>query len=279
MIVLPGADIPPELPAVRLGREGSVLVVTLNRPERLNALNTVLLQSIKSVTEIAADPDVRAVVITGAGRGFCAGADLRDTAGSAAQHGVDPMRDIYNPAVEALAALKKPVIAAVNGPAAGAGVGLACVADLRIASSNARFVPAFAKVGAVPDFGTTFFLPRIVGYSRALEWLMSTRELDAGTALSWRLVSAVVGPDSLIEYALQAAQELAELPATAVALTKALVRQSFHSSLSDQLEAEAVAQDAALSSPERRAARERTAAALQSGDPRETEPTVGSGER
>jgi 2-(1,2-epoxy-1,2-dihydrophenyl)acetyl-CoA isomerase len=277
--VPPRAQPTTQLPAVRLRRDGSVLVVTLDRPDRLNALNLVLLQSLRSVAEIAADPDIRAVVLTGAGRGFCAGADLREPAHEGAQGRTDLLRDRYNPTVEALAGLQKPVIAAVNGPAAGAGLALACVADVRIASSSARFVPAFAKVGVVPDFGATFFLPRILGFSRSLEWLMSCNELDAGTALIWRLVSAVVAPESLMRYALQSARELADLPSTAVGLTKTLVQRSLDRSLSEQLEAEAAAQEAALSSPERRAARKHMVAALRGGDARHEDMSAGSDER
>jgi 2-(1,2-epoxy-1,2-dihydrophenyl)acetyl-CoA isomerase len=268
-----------QLPAVQLQREGGVLVVTLDRPDRLNALNLTLVQSLRAVAEVAADPQIRAVVLTGAGRGFCSGADLRENAGAGAHRGVDVLRDRYNPTVEALAGLQKPLIAAVNGVAAGAGLALASIADVRIASSNARFVPAFAKVGVVPDFGATFFLPRILGYSRAVEWLMSCAEVDSGTALSWRLVSAVVAPDLLLTCAVQRARELADLPAAAVGLTKSLVQRSVESSLSAQLEAEAVAQAAALSSPERETARERVVAALGDGEPRREETSFRSDKR
>jgi 2-(1,2-epoxy-1,2-dihydrophenyl)acetyl-CoA isomerase len=255
-----------ELPALRLQWDGSVLVVTLDRPERLNALNAVLLDSLRSVAELAAGADVRAVVLTGAGRGFCAGADLRETTGDGPHRGVAMIRERYNPTVEALVGLRKPVIAAVNGPAAGAGLALACLADVRIASAKARFVPAFAQFGVVPDFGASYFIPRILGSSRAAEWLMSCEELDAGTALGWRLVSDVVAPESLIDRAVRRAHEIAEFPATAIGRTKTLVQRSLESSLHDQLEAEAVAQEAALESPERLAARDRVVAALRGGE-------------
>jgi 2-(1,2-epoxy-1,2-dihydrophenyl)acetyl-CoA isomerase len=253
------------LPAVQLHRDGTVLIVVLDRPERLNALNTVLLTSLRAVAEIASEADVGAVVLTGAGRGFCAGADLRENA-DGASGGVDIMREHYNPTVEALAGLRKPVIAAVNGPAAGAGLSLACLADIRLASATARFVPAFGAVGVVPDLGATYFIPRIVGYARAAEWLMTGKEVDAGVALGWRLVSAVVAPDQLLDFAVARAHEVAQLPATAIGLTKALLQESAERSLTEQLEAEAVAQAQALKSPERQAARERMVARLRSVD-------------
>jgi 2-(1,2-epoxy-1,2-dihydrophenyl)acetyl-CoA isomerase len=240
--------------AVTTHRDGAVLAVTLNRPEQLNAMNGHLLKGLSDAWQEAREPEVKAVVLTGAGRGFCAGADLR------AQHegaspGTSGLRHRFHPPVLAMAALDKPVLAAVNGPAAGAGLSLACAADIRIASDRARFVPAFARIGLVPDAGGTYFIPRILGHARALEWMASGRSLDAGDALDWGLVSEIVDHDELVTRAMERATALADAPGPAIGLTKRLFALSAHSTLPQQLEHEAWAQDLALASPERAAAR------------------------
>ena len=159
---------------VETSRDGAVLTVTLNRPDVLNALNAATHKALAAALKDARADDVRAVVITGAGRGFCVGQDLTEFRESAGDIG-SRLRSTYHPNIKAIRALEKPVIAAVNAAAAGAGLSLACACDLRIASDQATFVPAFVNIGLVPDSGGTFFVARLVGQARAFEWLCSGR--------------------------------------------------------------------------------------------------------
>jgi 2-(1,2-epoxy-1,2-dihydrophenyl)acetyl-CoA isomerase len=243
-------------------RQGAVLLVTLNRPEQLNALNPELLGALAETWHDAGDPEIRAVVVTGAGRGFCAGADLHGFAGS--RHpGSGGMRHTFHPHILGLANLAKPVIAAVNGTAAGAGLSVALAADVRMCSETARFVPAFAKIGLGPDCGASYFLPRIVGYPRAFEWLASARPLSAAEALAWGLVNRVVASESLLVEALELATQMADMPGLAVAVTKRLLAHP-SASLAEQLEREAAAQVEAAAAPGRGAARAAVVAAISS---------------
>src|SRR6266571_8440061 len=162
---------------VEVTREGAVQTITLNRPDVLNAFNRALHAGLQDALKAARDDEVRVVVITGAGRGFCAGQDLSEFQQMPSIR--DSLRETYHPNVLAIRALEKPVIAAVNGAAAGAGMSLACACDLRIASDAAVFIPAFVNIGLVPDSGGTYFVTRILGYARAFEWLCSGRPLTA----------------------------------------------------------------------------------------------------
>src|SRR6202162_5685404 len=180
---------------VEAPRAGAVQTITLNRPEVFNAFNRALHAALREALKEARDPEVRAVVVTGAGRGFCAGQDLKEF-GAVGDVG-DALRATYHPNVLAIRALEKPVIAAVNGACAGAGLSLACACDIRIAADNAAFVPGFIGIGLVPDSGGTFFIHRLVGASRAFEWMTSNRRLTAAEAHEWGLVSEVVEADAL----------------------------------------------------------------------------------
>jgi 2-(1,2-epoxy-1,2-dihydrophenyl)acetyl-CoA isomerase len=169
---------------VETQRDGGVLTITLNRPEVLNAFNASMHQALGEALAEGAEASVRAVVLTGAGRGFCVGQDLtefRDAVGEVGSR----LRDNYHPNILAIRALEKPVIAAVNGAAAGAGLSFACACDIRIASDSASFVPAFINVGLVPDSGGTYFVVELLGYARAFEWMTSGRKLTADEALEW----------------------------------------------------------------------------------------------
>ena len=183
-------------------------------------------------------------MLTGAGRGFCVGQDLGEFREAPGDIG-DRLRATYHPNVLAIRALEKPVIAAVNGPAAGAGMSFACACDLRIAADSASFVPAFINIGLVPDSGGTFFVTRILGYSRAFEWLASGRKLTAAEAHAWGLVSEVVEADALLQRAGEVAAEFASLPPLAVGMTKRLLDRAGASTLDEQLEREAQLQTAA----------------------------------
>jgi len=229
---------------VETSREGAVLTITLNRPDVLNALNAAAHKALGAALKEARDDDVRAVLLTGAGRGFCVGQDLtefRDDAGDIGSR----LRGNYHPNIKAIRALEKPVIAAVNGAAAGAGLSLACSCDLRIASDQATFVPAFVNIGLVPDSGGTFFVTRLVGQARAFEWLCSGRRLTAAEAEQWGVVSEVVQADALMTHAAELARVLAALPTRAIGMTKRLLDRAPTAGLDDQLEWETQLQTAA----------------------------------
>src|SRR4029453_11412288 len=225
-------------------REGRVLTITLNRPDVLNAFNADLHRALAAGLKEARADDVRAVVITGAGRGFCVGQDLtefREAPGDIAER----LRGNYHPNILAIRALEKPVIAAVNGPAAGAGLSLACACDVRVASDGAAFVPAFINIGLVPDSGSTYFVRRLLGTARAFEWMTSGRRLTAAEAHAWGLVSEVVEAERLHARASGLAGELAAMPTRGIALTKRLFDHADNATLEEQLEWEAELQAAA----------------------------------
>src|SRR5580765_2345103 len=166
---------------VETARDGGVLTITLNRPEVLNALTKAVHDGLKAAYREARGPDVRAVVLTGAGRGFCVGQDLTEFREGGGDIGTR-LRSTYHPTILGLRALEKPVIAAVNGPAAGAGLSLACACDLRLAADTASFVPAFIGIGLIPDSGGSWTVTKLLGQARAFEWLTSNRKLGATEA-------------------------------------------------------------------------------------------------
>ena len=233
----------PETPLRTEVAEG-IATLTLNRPDALNALNSQLRRELSGALKAAArDEAVRSVVITGAGRGFCAGADLRGGSGERDFRAV--LSAEYNPLIEAIRNLPKPVVAAVNGVAAGAGVSLAFAADVVVASEEARFVPAFSRIGLVPDSGLARVLVRGVGRHRAFEILMGERHLGADEAHALGLVAAVVPADRLADVARELAQRLAEGPTMSIGLTKRLLNAAEDATLHDALQAEAALQDLA----------------------------------
>ena len=224
--------------------EGAVLTITLNRPDVLNAFNAAMHQALAAALQEAADASVRAVVLTGAGRGFCVGQDLTEFREAPGDIG-DRLRGNYHPNVLAIRRLEKPVIAAVNGAAAGAGLSIACACDLRIASDAASFVPAFINIGLVPDSGGTYFIAHLLGYARAFEWMASGRRLTAAEAHAWGLVSEVVEAEQLATRVAELAGVYAEQPTRGIGLTKRLFDHAYDASLDDQLELEAELQTAA----------------------------------
>jgi 2-(1,2-epoxy-1,2-dihydrophenyl)acetyl-CoA isomerase len=228
-------------------REGAVLTITLNRPDVFNALNRGLHLELRAALEGASDTDVRAVVITGAGRGFCAGQDVREF--TAIEGSVrDALEETYHPNIRLIRALEKPVIAAVNGPAAGAGLSLASACDIRVASTDASFVPGFIGIGLAPDAGGTWFLHRLLGFSRAFEWMSSNRRLAADEALAWGLVSEVIPADNFAARVAELAAVWASLPTIAVGLTKRLFENAHTASVEEQLALEAELQQEAVGS-------------------------------
>jgi 2-(1,2-epoxy-1,2-dihydrophenyl)acetyl-CoA isomerase len=248
---------------VETSRDDAVLTITLNRPDVLNAFNQAMHEGLGAALKAARDPEVRAVVVTGAGRGFCVGQDLtefREAQGDIA----DRLRTGYHPNVLAVRALEKPVIAAVNGPAAGAGLSFAAACDIRIAADAATFIPAFINIGLIPDSGGTFFIARLLGPDRAFEWMTSGRRLTAAEAHAWGLVSEVVATDGLAERAAELAATLAAMPTRAIGMTKRLFEAAVTNTLDEQLELEAQLQSAATKSED---FREGVAAFLEKRDP------------
>ena len=226
---------------VEVSREGAVLTITLNRPDVLNALNRAVHLGIQAALAQAQDPAVRAVVITGAGRGFCVGQDLQEFS-SGAGDVAENLRQNYHRNVTAIRALQKPVIAAVNGPAAGAGMSLALACDIRIVADSASFVPAFINIGLVPDSGSTWLVRRLLGTARAFEWLTTGRRLGAEEARAWGLANEVVAADELAHRAQEVAELYAAMPTRAVWETKRLLDGAETASFEEQLELEAVTQ-------------------------------------
>ena len=229
---------------VETTRDGAVLTITLNRPDVLNAFNQAMHDGLAAALEEAGAEEVRAVVVTGAGRGFCVGQDLtefREASGDISER----LRSLYHPNIRAIRALEKPVIASVNGAAAGAGLSLACACDIRIASDAASFVPAFINIGLVPDSGGSYFIRRLLGTARAFEWMSSGRKLSAAEAHAWGLVSEVVEGEGLASRAGELAAELASLPTRGIGMTKRLFDHAATATLEEQLELEAQLQSEA----------------------------------
>ncbi|HJR18617.1 MAG TPA: enoyl-CoA hydratase-related protein [Actinomycetota bacterium] len=223
---------------------GGIATITLNRPDNLNSFNSTLIEELqKALAESAGDPDIRCVVITGAGRGFCAGADLAHledayNAGQAPALG-DMLRERYHPVILPIVNMEKPVVASVNGVAAGAGASLALACDFRIASDKAKFFQAFVKVGLVPDSGSTYFLPRLVGTAKAAELAMLGDIIGADEALRIGMVTKVVPADDLEKETKAFAERLAAGPTRSYALTKKALRFGAVQDLESSLEYEA----------------------------------------
>jgi 2-(1,2-epoxy-1,2-dihydrophenyl)acetyl-CoA isomerase len=229
---------------VETTREGAVLTITLNRPEVFNAFNAALHAAFAAALKEARDHAVRAVVITGAGRGFCAGQDLTEFREVAADIR-ERLEQTYHPNIRAIRALEKPVIAAVNGPAAGAGLSLAAACDLRVAADSATFVPGFVGIGLVPDSGGSYFIVRLLGVARAFHWMTTNRRLTAAEAAEWGFVNEVVEADSLASHVAGVAANYASLPTKAIGMTKRLFDHAERATLDEQLSLEAQLQSAA----------------------------------
>jgi 2-(1,2-epoxy-1,2-dihydrophenyl)acetyl-CoA isomerase len=230
---------------VLTSRDGAVLTITLNRPEVYNAFNRDLHAALHEALVEAQDAAVRCVVVTGAGRGFCAGQDLKEF-GQVAGSIREALEATYHPNIRLVRALEKPVIAAVNGAAAGAGLSFACACDLRVASDAATFVPGFVGIGLVPDSGGTWFVHRLLGFARAFEWMCANTRLSAAEALEWGLVSEVIPADGFADRVAELAAEWAARPTLAVARTKQLFEHAFTASLEAQLALEAELQQASV---------------------------------
>jgi 2-(1,2-epoxy-1,2-dihydrophenyl)acetyl-CoA isomerase len=227
-----------------LERRDHIATITLNRPDAYNALDLGLGRELfHAALEVDEDPGVRCVVITGAGKAFCAGGDVKDFVDNLPRIGilVKELTTYLHGAVSRLTRSAKPVIMAVNGVAAGGGLSLALSGDLVVAAESARFTMAYAKIAATPDGSSSYFLPRLIGLRRALELYLTNRVLSAREALEWGLVTRVV-PDAELRGAVDAlARELAAGPTLAIGGAKRLFHQSTWESLETQMELEAQA--------------------------------------
>ena len=231
--------------SIRYDVDGGVATITLDRPDALNALTVEMkLALLEAVEKAAADAAVRAVVLTGAGRGFCVGQDLREHADglAAGDTKLATVSEHYNPIVLALTSLQKPVVAAVNGMAAGAGASLAFACDFRLAADNAAFLMAFARVGLGPDTGASWTLQRLVGYGRAMAMLMLAEPVTAQQALDMGLVNGVVAAEDLAAAAAELAGKLAAGPTVAYAGIKRALAVAATSDLETALATEAEVQ-------------------------------------
>jgi len=218
--------------------------ITLNRPDRLNALNAGLKSDLLTVIRKVGNKHsgVRCLMITGNGRAFSAGADL----GEGAE--IDPganLLDTYHPILQEMAALNMPIVSAVNGLAAGAGMSIAIAADIVIAAKSAYFLQAFVNIGLVPDAGSTFILPRLIGNARARSMMMLGEKVSAETALDWGMIYSVVDDEELLPTAQTLAKKLANGPTKALSSIRKLVAASADNSFAEQLHTEAIAQRAA----------------------------------
>lgn len=241
-----GAPAGAETVLIKVDGEASVATITLNRPDALNALTVPMKQALLAAfRQVARDRAVRAVILTGAGRAFCAGQDLRERLQpDAAPLGIE-VRERYNPIIRAMRSLPKPIVGAINGVAAGAGASLAMACDIRIASDTASFALAFGRVGLVPDSGATWLLPRLVGVMRASELALLGDSVPAADAMRFGLVGRVVPAAELAAEARSVAARLAAGAPRAIALTKRALDAAWQHDLDAALDYEAYLQDIA----------------------------------
>jgi 2-(1,2-epoxy-1,2-dihydrophenyl)acetyl-CoA isomerase len=223
---------------VKQTRDGAVGILTLDEPASLNAMTPGLLGALATaIAEMTSDPAVRALVLTGEGRGFCSGQNLK-AAEALGEDIVAGVMSYYWPTFEALRECRVPVVVAVNGVAAGGGFSLAMAGDMVLAARSATFIQVFSRIGLVPDLGSTWLLPRLIGRQRALELMLFNEPLSAERAHEWGLVRQVVDDERLLDEATKLAQRLAQGPTRALVATRALLEESEHSSYSAQFRRE-----------------------------------------
>ena len=226
---------------ILLAKDNGLATITLNAPDKLNAVSRKMIAEIKTCwEELAADTSVRAVLLTGAGRGFCAGADLADPdreASATADSGA-ALDKYFNPTIRAMRALPKPIVSAVNGVAAGVGMSFALASDIAIAGKSASFLQAFARIGLLPDGGSTWFLPRLVGEQRARALAMLAPQISAQEAKDWGLIWDVVEDAELMKTATDLARRLADGPTMALSRIKEALGRASGNTLSQQLDVE-----------------------------------------
>ncbi len=227
--------------------DDGVLTITLNRPESYNACNEQLTTDLQAaLKEAEKDANVRAIILTGAGRAFCSGQDLKEAPAPGSKRSLaESLQRRYNPIIRRIIAMPKPIVAALNGVAAGAGCSLALACDLRIAAEGASLLQAFINIGLVPDSGSSYFLTRMVGYSRAFEIATLGEKIPAQLALELGLVNRVVPADALMSEARALAERYAAGPTKAYGYIKKMLHRAEHTSLDDALDYEVFMQEAA----------------------------------
>lgn len=219
-----------------VAQSGGVATITLNRPDKLNSFTAKLHADLLDVLQTAdGDPSIRCVVLTGAGKGFCAGQDLGDLDLNNLQ---DVLEKQYNPLLRQMAAMQKPLIASVNGVAAGAGANVALNCDIVVAAKSAKFIQSFSKIGLVPDGGGTWILPRLIGQARAMALAMTAEPVPAEEAQSMGMIYKAVDDDQLEAATAELANTLATLPTVALSLIRNMLRQSSTNTLDEQLDLE-----------------------------------------
>lgn len=236
--IVQGADGVSE-PTVLMQQDDGVATITLNRPDKLNAFNEAMHEELAHILDrIELDRAIRAVLLTGAGRGFCSGQDLADRAGVESPDLGNTLDRLYNPLIRRLKNLNRPVIAAVNGVAAGAGANLALACDIVLAAKSAIFVQAFIKIGLIPDVGGSFALPRLVGRARAMGLAMLGEQIDGEKAADWGLIWQAVDDEALLPKAMEMARHLATQPTVALGLIKRAINEGCTNDLDQQLDLE-----------------------------------------
>lgn len=226
--------------------KNNVAVVTLNRPEKFNSFNremAFLLQTI--LDDCETDPNIRCVLLTGKGKAFSAGQDISELVGDDAV-GIDKiLSEHYNPIIKRIRLLKKPVVCAVNGVAAGAGANIALCCDIVLAATSASFIQAFSKIGLIPDSGGTFFLPRLIGFQKASALMMTGDKVSAAEAEKMGMVYKVIGDETFAEESFAMADMLSQMPTKGLAFTKMALNHSMHRTMEDQLYEEDILQNKA----------------------------------
>lgn len=224
---------------VLLHKENGVGYITLNRPETYNAFNRDMAMMLQAhLDDCANDDEVRCIYLTGAGKGFCSGQDLSEATSPSPEDFARMVDEHYNATILRMRNVEKPVIAAVNGVAAGAGANIALAADIVVASNSASFIQAFSKIGLIPDSGGTFFLPRLVGMQRAAALMMTAEKVSAADAVSMGMIFKAFADNVFAEESKKIATNLAQMPTRGIGLTKKLLNSTFDNTLNEQLKME-----------------------------------------
>jgi 2-(1,2-epoxy-1,2-dihydrophenyl)acetyl-CoA isomerase len=232
---------------LKVSTDDGITVLTLSDPATMNAAGTDMAEQLHgALKEAAADADVRAIVLTGEGRGFCSGANLQPGPGAVGgrRDAGSSLETVYNPLVTFMREMATPLVTAINGPAAGVGCSLALLGDIVVAAESAYFLPAFRRIGLIPDGGSTYILPRLIGKARAMEMALLGERVPAATALEWGLINRCVPDADLMSTALTIAGQLATGPAS-LGLSRQTLWASFDSTWPEQLHREALGQTAA----------------------------------
>lgn len=220
-------------------KKDKVTIITLNRPDKFNSFNREMALTLhKALDEAEVDKNCRAVVLTGAGKAFCAGQDLAEAMDPNGPGIARIVEEHYNPIILRLRKIEKPIIAAVNGVAAGAGANIALACDIVFAAKSASFIQAFSKIGLIPDSGGTFFLPRLIGFNMASALMMTGDKATAEEALKYGMVYQVFEDNALLSLSIINAEQVAQMPTKAIGLTKRLLNETYHNSLEQQLNRE-----------------------------------------